>query len=249
MEAVRGPDASPRRAANLRGILRSGTTSLRQRALDNIPTSRYDPEMARKAAEKAENARDEASSVQGTDLFRRNGYVATTVDEICTAAGLTKGAFFHHFPSKESLAEDCLHNWPQQMATLHRSAAYQSIDDPTEKVLASIDFMIEFFSNPAVQKSCLAGTTVQEVSETNPVLREAAQSCFVQGEAYFQSLLDDACRSRRSETRHRVARRHWMGTIQGSLLLCKASRDPAVIRENLTHLKNYIASLLDRNRE
>jgi TetR/AcrR family transcriptional repressor of nem operon len=201
----------------------------------------------------AENARD--SLIQaGTDLMRRSGYVATSVDEICTAAELTKGAFFHHFPSKEALAEACLHNWQEQMATLHRSAAYQSLSDPVEKVLASIDFMIEVFSNPDVQKSCLAGTTVQEVSETNPVLREAAQACFVQGEAYFQSLLDaachsDACRSRGVTLDTASLANHWMCTMQGSLLLWKASRDPAVIRENLTHLKNYIASLLDKNRE
>ena len=38
-----------------------------------------------------ENARDKLVGV-GTDLLRRNGYTATTVDEICSAAGLTKGA-------------------------------------------------------------------------------------------------------------------------------------------------------------
>ncbi len=204
--------------------------------------------MAKKVPDKAGNTRGELVQ-QGTDLFRRTGYVATSVDEICTAAGVTKGAFFHHFPSKEALAEECLRNWQQQMAALHRSAAYQAIDDPTEKVLASIDFMIEVFSNPEVQKSCLAGTTVQEVSETNPVLREAAQACFVQGEAYFQSLLDDACQSDACRSRGVTLDTAslaslWMGTIQGSLLLWKASRDPAVIRENLTHLKKYLAGLL-----
>ena len=180
----------------------------------------------------------------GTDLMRRHGYVATTVDEICSAAGVTKGAFFHHFPSKQSLAETCLHNWQQQMETLHRSAAYQAIEDPANKVLASIDFMIDVFSNPDVQKSCLAGTTVQEVSETNPVLRDAAQACFVQGETYFQSLLDAACHSRGITLDTSSLAQHWMATIQGSLLLWKASRDPEVISQNLAHFKNYIARLL-----
>ena len=32
------------------------------------------------------------------------GYSATTVDDLCRAAGVTKGAFFHHFDSKEALA-------------------------------------------------------------------------------------------------------------------------------------------------
>jgi TetR/AcrR family transcriptional repressor of nem operon len=190
-----------------------------------------------------ENAR-EALVDSGIDLFRRSGYVATTVDEICSAAGVTKGAFFHHFPSKEALATECLRKWQGQMATLHLSAAYQAIADPVEKVLASIDFMIEVFRNPDVQKSCLAGTTVQEISETNPVLREAAQNCFLQGEAYFKSLLDDACRSCHQTLDTASLARHWMGTIQGSLLLWKASRNAEVISENLMHFKSYLAGLL-----
>jgi TetR/AcrR family transcriptional regulator, transcriptional repressor for nem operon len=190
-----------------------------------------------------ENARDTLIDV-GTELMRRSGYVGTSVDEICTAAGVTKGAFFHHFPSKEALAKECLRKWQDQMATLHRSAAYQAIADPVEKVLASIDFLGEVFSHPDVQKSCLAGTTVQEVSETNPTLREAAQTCFLQGEAYFKSLLDEASSSRGVTLDTASLARHWMATIQGSLLLWKASRDPAVIAENLMHFKTYLAGLL-----
>ena len=37
-------------------------------------------------------------------VIRAKGYADTTVDELCRAAGVTKGAFFHHFRSKEELA-------------------------------------------------------------------------------------------------------------------------------------------------
>ena len=33
------------------------------------------------------------------DLIRSKGYAASTVDDICHAAGVTKGSFFHHFKS------------------------------------------------------------------------------------------------------------------------------------------------------
>jgi len=35
-------------------------------------------------------------------IIRKKGYAATSVDELCAWAGVTKGAFFHHFPSKDS---------------------------------------------------------------------------------------------------------------------------------------------------
>ena len=37
-------------------------------------------------------------------VFRGKGYAASSVDDLCAAAGVTKGAFFHHFRSKEEVA-------------------------------------------------------------------------------------------------------------------------------------------------
>ena len=34
-------------------------------------------------------------------VIRAKGYSAMTIDDVCLAAGLTKGSFFHHFKSKE----------------------------------------------------------------------------------------------------------------------------------------------------
>ena len=39
------------------------------------------------------------------ELMRRQGFHATTVDDICAAAGVTKGGFFHYFKNKEDIAK------------------------------------------------------------------------------------------------------------------------------------------------
>ena len=43
--------------------------------------------------------------------FSREGFDATGVAEICSAAGLSKGAFYHHFPSKHAVFMALLENW------------------------------------------------------------------------------------------------------------------------------------------
>lgn len=42
------------------------------------------------------------------DLFARNGYAATTVRDIADAAGILSGSLYHHFASKEAMADEIL---------------------------------------------------------------------------------------------------------------------------------------------
>ncbi len=48
-------------------------------------------------------------------LFSSGGYDATGVSQICDAAGLSKGAFYHHFPSKHAVFMALLQNWLQEL--------------------------------------------------------------------------------------------------------------------------------------
>lgn len=67
------------------------------------------------------------------DLFSRNGYDATGVAEICAAAGVSKGAFYHHFPSKQALFLALLEDW---LATLDRQI--EAVFLPGEPVAAGL---------------------------------------------------------------------------------------------------------------
>jgi AcrR family transcriptional regulator len=46
-----------------------------------------------------------------TNLFSKTGYDATGVAEICQAAGVSKGAFYHHFPSKQAVFMELLNSY------------------------------------------------------------------------------------------------------------------------------------------
>jgi TetR/AcrR family transcriptional repressor of nem operon len=180
----------------------------------------------------------------GSELIRRNGYVATSVDDVCGAVGMTKGAFFHYFKTKEDLAQACLEQWKTQMSGIIQSAPFQELTDPLEKILGCMDFFVGVFSNPKHMKSCLAGTVVQEVSETHPTLRKAANACFVSGEKAMKSLLDDACAASGKNLDTAALAGLWIATLQGSLILSKASRNSSVVAENLKQLRRYITMLL-----
>ena len=43
--------------------------------------------------------------------FARYGYDSTGVAEICKTAGISKGALYHHFPSKQAIFVEMFENW------------------------------------------------------------------------------------------------------------------------------------------
>ncbi len=78
-------------------------------------------------------------------LFAKNGYDATGVAEICTAAGASKGAFYHHFPSKQAvfltLLEDWLSMLDRQMASLLSSS--RSVSEGLLRLTALIGMVFD----------------------------------------------------------------------------------------------------------
>jgi TetR/AcrR family transcriptional repressor of nem operon len=182
-----------------------------------------------------------------TELIRRKGYTATTIDDICEHGAVTKGAFFHHFKTKEDLVEASLVAWDCQAASMVAAAPFQLMKDPRKKALGYIDFYAGLFDNPKVLKSCLAGTTAQEISDTNPALRKAANACFQNAQMRFQSLLDDACKGSGKRIDTAALAALWSATLQGSFILSKASQDRTIIRRNLEQLRQYVASFFPRN--
>jgi TetR/AcrR family transcriptional regulator, transcriptional repressor for nem operon len=73
-------------------------------------------------------------------VIRAKGYSATRVEDVCEAAGLTKGSFFHHFSSKEELALAAAEHFSLMAEGLFAQAPYRSLPDPVDRLLGYVDF-------------------------------------------------------------------------------------------------------------
>ena len=97
------------------------------------------------------------------------------MEDVCEAAGLTKGSFFHHFKSKEDLALAAAEHWNAVTGQLFATARYRSLADPVDRLLAYVDFRKALLQGELPEFTCLVGTMVQEIYETHPLLREACE--------------------------------------------------------------------------
>src|SRR5262249_25163395 len=82
------------------------------------------------------------------ELMLSKGYTAASVDEVCEAAGLTKGSFFHYFDGKEQLGKEVAERHYAYWQQLSQSAPFRRKKDPLDRVLGSVDFFVEMSRAP-----------------------------------------------------------------------------------------------------
>src|SRR4051812_27779768 len=95
-------------------------------------------------------------------VIRAKGYAATTVDDVCARAGLTKGSFFHHFKSKDELALGAVAHFDEMAGAIFSNAPYLALEDPRDRVLGYVDFRVSLLDREMTEYTCLLGTLVQE---------------------------------------------------------------------------------------
>lgn len=185
------------------------------------------------------------------DVIRSQGLAATTVDDLCAAAGVTKGAFFHHFASKEALAVEAARHWSQTTGQLFAAAPYHEPDDPLERVFAYLDLRARLIDGPTAGFTCLAGTMVQEAYETSPAVRDACAASMFGHAATLEPDLEAALRARGGIPGVTAAGLavHTQVVLQGAFVLAKAAGDAQVALDSVAHLRRYFELLFQSTKE
>jgi TetR/AcrR family transcriptional repressor of nem operon len=184
------------------------------------------------------------------DMVRAKGYSATTVDDICHAAGVTKGSFFHHFKSKDDLALTAAAYWGEMTEGFFAAAPYHRSADPLERLLGYIDFRAEILRGDLPDYTCFLGTLVQETYATHPAIRVACDQGIA---AHIAILTRDVAAAKKLYAPDAPWSADSVGqfiqsVLQGAFVLAKAKQGPEVVRESLAHLRRYLGLIFDRPR-
>ena len=179
-------------------------------------------------------------------VIRARGYSASTVDDICREAGVTKGAFFHYFKSKEDLAIAAAQHWNEVTGTLFAGAPYQTVVDPRERILAYIDFRARIVQGDLAEVTCLLGTMVQETFDTHPAIRTACREGI---ESHARTLVPMISEAKAlyapdADWSAESLALYTQVALQGTFIIAKARGESQIASDLIAHLRRYVRGLL-----
>ena len=180
-------------------------------------------------------------------VLRQRGFADTSVAELCAAAGVTKGAFFHHFASKEELGIAAARHWSETTGAMFAEADYHLLADPAARVLGYIALRRALLSGGTDEFTCVAGTLAQETHLTFPAIARESGASITAHARTLEADIEAAFADRGIDPPPVSAASlalHTQVVLQGAFVVAKATGGIEVAHESLDHLERYVRCLL-----
>lgn len=130
--------------------------------------------------------------VSAYELFAHHGYECITIDQVTQHAGLTRGAFYNHFSSKQALYQEAMRH---AAATSKMSHLLECELSETDTIRA----MIEGYLSPAHladDQPCPLAFLVTDVANKEPQVRDTYTQIFKGLTHKIGGLLNDSPKQR-----------------------------------------------------
>jgi len=182
-------------------------------------------------------------------LILAHGYAGTSVEAILERTGLTKGAFFHHFPSKQHLAAALIEryaaqDWEHFEATLGRAERLGR--DPVQQVLILVGLYEEHLSNATEPyRGCLFASYCYQAGLFDDRIHAIIRDSLLKWREVLGRKLAEAIAYQ--PTRVRIDPSDLADTFltiaEGAFVMAKALREPAIVTHQLRHFRTYLELL------
>jgi len=182
-------------------------------------------------------------------LILDRGYVGMTVEHVLDEVGITKGAFFHHFKTKDDLAKALLQRFADKDAKIYaesRERAEKLSDDPLQQMLIFIRLFEEMFGGlTEPYPGCLFASYIYELQQFDDQTRQLIRDSFQKWRELLKEKFEAIARKYPPQTEVSAASLADAFTVvlEGAFITGKAMNEPGVVSEQLRHFRNYIELL------
>jgi len=185
-------------------------------------------------------------------LVLEHGFSSTTVDAVLGAADASKGAFFHHFPTKADLGRALVDRYAAadaQTLEMLMTAAEAESDDPAQQLIAFIAAFEQAVDDLSrEQPGCLFVSFIYEADLADPTTDEIVVESILQWRNRILAKLEQVAEQRPSLPPVDLTSLADLGfsIFQGGFLLARALDEPTALREQVAHLRHYLELLFDQ---
>jgi len=172
------------------------------------------------------------------------GYAATSVDDICSKSGVTKGSFYHFFATKEELGLAVLNGFYEEGVARVASGAYAGMNDPYQRLLGLFDHL-EAIGPDLWRHGCLMGNFACELAESSPLIRRRVAEIFEELVNRLAPVFRPIARGGREAAE--LAEQTLM-VIEGAVIMARAHDDPRRIASGLRRFRHMIEARIGESR-
>ncbi|OAS22062.1 TetR/AcrR family transcriptional regulator [Paenibacillus oryzisoli] len=174
-------------------------------------------------------------------LFNDKGYTGTSMQDIMDATGLTKGAIYRNFTSKDDIAIEAF-QYAGQVLWQHFAAAIEREDTSLGKILAMCHVYRDTVHNPPMQGGCPFLNTAVESDHSFPVLRDHATLAYTHMLGFIQSLLAEGVSSGefQAEIELESLASFIFSTIEGAIMASRLTRDNRHVAYATQHIERLL---------
>lgn len=184
-------------------------------------------------------------------LVLDRGFAGTTVDDVVAAAEVTKGAFFHHFPSKHALAAALMDRYVELDVghledTMARAESLSR--DPLQQLLLFVGLYRELFADlDAPYPGCLMASYTYEAGLFDEDIRAVITGNMQTWHERIRAKLDEvvAAHPPRVEIDLESLADTLTVVVEGAFIVSRVQQDPGGPAAQLGHLRTYLSLLFE----
>lgn len=175
----------------------------------------------------------------------KHGFQAASIDRILDHTSVTRGAFFHHFPTKKDLGYAVVDEVIASMIAAQWEVPLRDSDDPLSTILRSFEAGIRVLQAARPNLGCPLNNLAQEMSPIDRGFQRRTERVFKLWKDTFAKAIRKAIKlgQVRKSVDPRSTALYLVAQIEGILSLAKNSQDPRVLRSGLKSMSRFVDSL------
>lgn len=182
---------------------------------------------------------------ESANLFNIQGYKATSLSDITTATGFTKGAIYKHFNNKEDLEQQALRSLGRKMFDI-LSTEIKEARDYESKMEVFFTFFKNYLVDPPYAGGCPLLNSAVESDDANPVLRQQSFGMLVTFKSTLRRVMENAKKQHIIKPNTDVDQlvHVYIATLEGAMMMSKLERNNDAITTCIDFLRNLNLSIL-----